>query len=890
MILAQRRQPVFVQLHDVMRNTLFMTQYYSGVAQSVLPRLALIIALVPVPGWTENYFNPAFLSDDPSAVADLSTFSRNAQAAGMYRVDVYLNNTFLATKDVSFQAVKTTGQSAPTDDSGLHACLTPEMLKNMGVNTGAFPLLATSAAGSCPDLASAIPAARTRFDFAQQRLDISIPQAAMITSARGYIPPQYWDEGINALLLNYTFTGANSRDRSADGGAENSYFLGLNSGLNLGAWRLRDYSTWNTNSSYQNSDSDWQHISTYLERDVPFLQGELTAGDSYTSSALFDSLPFRGLQLASDDNMLPDSMKGFAPTIHGIARSNAQVTIWQNGYIINQRYMPPGAFTINDLYPTAASGDLTVEVKESDGAINRYNVPYSAVPILQREGGLKYAATVAEYRGDGNQKEKVKFGQATLIWGLAHGFTVYGGAQLSSKYHALAIGSGANLGDWGAVSLDVTQATSTLADNNVYQGKSLRFLYAKSLAQTGTNLQLLGYRYSTSGFYTLDDTAWKQMSGYDNDERTDPDESTPEWADYYNLYYTRRGKVQLDINQQLGGMGSLFITGSQQSYWHTDEKDSLLQVGYSDTLAGIAWSVSYNNNKSAGDSERDKIFALNISVPLSQWLQHDDEVTRRHNVYATLSTSTDKQRNVTQNAGLNGTLLDENNLSYNIQQGYQNHGVGESGSASLEFDGAKGNANIGYNVSDNGDYQQVNYGLSGGLVAHAHGLTLSQPLGNTNILVAAPGAANVGVVDQPGIHTDTRGYAVVPYAVTYRQNRMALDVNAMADDVDIDDAVTRVVPTEGALVLARFKARVGARALLTLDHYGKPVPFGATVTVNDRHTEAIVDEAGEVYLSGLSAQGILYARWGNLPNQHCVARYQLPSSRQTLSRQRVECH
>lgn len=112
----------------------------------------------------------------------------------------------------------------------------------------------------------------------------------------------------------------------------------------------------------------------------------------------------------------------------------------------------------------------------------------------------------------------------------------------------------------------------------------------------------------------------------------------------------------------------------------------------------------------------------------------------------------------------------------------------------------------------------------------------------------------------------------------------------MADDVDIDDAVTRVVPTEGALVLARFKARVGARALLTLDHYGKPVPFGATVTVNDRHTEAIVDEAGEVYLSGLSAQGILYARWGNLPNQHCVARYQLPSSRQTLSRQRAECH
>ncbi len=82
------------------------------------------------------------------------------------------------------------------------------------------------------------------------------------------------------------------------------------------------------------------------------------------------------------------------------------MTIRQNGYIINQRYVPPGAFTINDLYPTAASGDLTVEVKESDGSINRYNVPYSAVPILQREGRLKYAATVAEYRSDSSQKRR----------------------------------------------------------------------------------------------------------------------------------------------------------------------------------------------------------------------------------------------------------------------------------------------------------------------------------------------------------------------------------------------------------------------------------------------------------------------------------------------------
>lgn len=143
----------------------------------------------------------------------------------MYRVDVYLNNTFLATRDIAFQAVKTTGKSAPTDDSGLRACLTPEMLKNMGVNTGRFHCWRRrrrEVAGS----RQCDTGRRTRFDFAQQRLDISIPQAAMVASARGYIPPQYWDEGINALLLNYTFTGANSQDRSQAAVRRTAIFLG----------------------------------------------------------------------------------------------------------------------------------------------------------------------------------------------------------------------------------------------------------------------------------------------------------------------------------------------------------------------------------------------------------------------------------------------------------------------------------------------------------------------------------------------------------------------------------------------------------------------------------------------------------------------------------------
>lgn len=846
-----------------------------------LAPLAFLILLSPLTSRAENYFNPAFLSGDTSAVADLSRFEGDGQAPGTYRVDIYVNDTFLATRDVVFNAVEHKADpttSATDDGTGLTPCLTVKSLDDMGVNIAAFPALKDSAPDTCTNISQVIPAASTTLNFEELRLDISIPQAAMNMRVRGYIPPEQWDEGINALLLNYNFTGSYSHDRSSTNDeTDRNYFLGLNGGLNLGPWRLRDYSTWNYNRTAQGTTHDWQHISTYVERAVKAVKGELTAGDTYTPSDVFDSIGIRGVQLASDDNMLPDSQRGFAPTVRGIAHSNAQVTIKQNGYTIYQSYVPPGAFEINDLFPTSSSGDLTVEVKETDGSVNSYVVPYSAVPVLQREGRVKYSVSAGKYRSNSNQQDDVNTAQGTLIWGLPHGVTAYGGTQWSENYRALALGLGVNMGDYGALSMDITQARSQLADDSTHHGQSLRFLYAKSLSDFGTNIQLLGYRYSTKGFYTLEDTTYKHMDGYTIDTQDGEEYVEPELSDYYNLYYNKRGKAQVNISQQLGDQGAVFVTASRQSYWNTDETESLFQVGYSGSLEGISYNLSYNYSQSPGLDEADQIFAFNISVPLGKWLSSADSTSPSKNAYATYSASTDTHGNMTQNAGISGTLLSDNNLNYSVQQGYQNHGGGASGNASLEYDGGYGQANVGYNYSSNGDYQQVNYGLSGGIVAHRHGITLSQPLGDTNVLIAAPGASGVSVDGNAGVHTDWRGYAVVPYATTYRRNRMALDTASLPDDVDIDDAVTSVVPTRGALVLASFKANVGARALITLTHNGKPVPFGSSVTRSDDGSGSIVGDNGQVYLSGLAQDGVLTAQWGKGTNSHCTAHYHLPA-------------
>jgi outer membrane usher protein len=150
-------------------------------------------------------------------------------------------------------------------------------------------------------------------------------------------------------------------------------------------------------------------------------------------------------------------------------------------------------------------------------------------------------------------------------------------------------------------------------------------------------------------------------------------------------------------------------------------------------------------------------------------------------------------------------------------------------------------------------------------VGHEHGVTFSQPLGDTVVLLEAQGAPGVRVRNNPGVRTDWRGYAVVPYASAYQENRIAIDTGSLGPDVDVAESVVNVVPTRGAVVRATFNARTGYRALITLLYQNSPVPFGAMVKLNESDTMSIVGSDGEVYMSGLNDGDTITVRWGRKP-------------------------
>ena len=419
-------------------------------------RLIIILALMShFPVYARETFNihALELGDPEQGSIDLSAFTQaDGQMPAVYLVTVYINNK-LQGDEQSIRFIN--------DKQGrLRPQITREMLRRWGINVDAFiPEQERNKKGVVDDIEKLIPMSTAEFIFNQQRLNLSIPQAAMINSDPDMIKSTDWDEGVTTALLNYNLNGGQGWKEKND----QRYYANLRSGVNFGALRFRNYSIWTFDDK---SGGQWQSIGSYLQRDIALLKSQFVLGDSYTPTDVFDGVSFRGVQLSSDDNMLPDNQRGFAPVIRGIAHSSAEVTVKQSGYTIFRTYVAPGAFTLNNLNPTASGGDLTVTVRESDGSEHTFVQAYSAVPLMQREGRLKYAVTGGKYR---DRSDGPVFAQITAMYGLPRGFTLFSGVQHAENYHAQALGVGLGLGTVGALSADVTAAQAIKGRGTSYR-------------------------------------------------------------------------------------------------------------------------------------------------------------------------------------------------------------------------------------------------------------------------------------------------------------------------------------------------------------------------------------------------------------------------------------
>lgn len=748
-------------------------------------------------------FDAAFLPAG-SGTVDLARFARgNPVLPGTYDVDVWVNDAWQTRVAMRFVAV--------TADVDASPCVTDGQLLAFGVAPAALDV---TAADPCVPLDRRIGSAATRFDVGEQRLDIQVPQAAMVRDLRGAAPREQWDDGATAALFAWR---GSARHAVMSHRSRRIATFALDTGINHGAWRFRHAGGWIA-GRYRRSH-------TYLERPVAKWAGRLRLGDVSAGGDVLPPIPMRGVAVASDARMASAGPVHAAPTVRGVATSHAMVRIRQHGRLLRELAVPPGPFVIDDLDAAARGGDLDVDIEESDGSHRGFRIPYFPVPELLAEGRTTFSAGAGRARARGGRAPAAL--QAAWRHGFAHATTGYAGLRrVAGGASAVVLGAGIDTLA-GAFAADVTHVVAPGG-----RGSSWRVRH--------------GRRLDARRIVSLAIARGGQLEG---DAASHP-------------RVARLRRVDASIQQTLDGdRGSLSLSVTRA--WRArGGRASLGQsLAWARHVGRLAVDLSVRRSRDAGPAgtRRELAGQLGLSMPLG--------VPSAPIVHAAVQSGVD---GVGLRVALHGTVGASTGTLYGVSAGRDGRGrVRSDASLTHGFRGADVTAALDRSTSG----RTATLAASGALLIHGGGVTAARRLGESAALVHADGAWGARVGGYADVTIDRRGYAIVPHLTPYRWNTIDLDPTGIPLDVGLDATHRRVVPTAGAVVLVPLPTTVARTLLVTArDTGGEPVPFGAEVLDDDGRSSGVVGQAGAIFLRADDTRAAWTVRWSGNPPAQCRLR------------------
>jgi len=776
-------------------------------------------------------FDPGLLRGMGVSADLVQRFNRpHALLPGIHQMELHINGKSIIRADIRF-AENAQGEVRPCLDRALwlRAGVTEEHIQE--------------AEGDCPALSEQVVGSQFQLDPARMRLSLSVPQI-LLRRARTAIGVEALDGGNTLVFVNYMGNGWHSE---SDGRQwrkpQSSGYLSLSGGANFGLWQYRQQGSFSLGNR---RSPHWQNLRSYLQRPLPRVAGGslLTLGQLYTGGQAFSGLAYHGLSLASDERLLSDRERGFAPVVRGVAASNAKVSIYQKGREIYQTTVAPGGFVIDDLSPTHYEGDLEVIVEEADGTVNTFKVPFAALPDSLRPGHSRYQLALGRTRGNtGNSG----FADFNYRHGVNNTLSAGAGVRVAVGYQALAADA-VYLSRAGAIGLTVSHSRAHLPGHQRHAGWRAGLSYSRTLDPTDTHIAIAAYRYSTAGYRDLGDVLGERSAI----------RSGRAWT---SSSYQQRSRFDLSLSQPLGEYGSMYLSASMQDWHHSRQHERQWQFGYSTMLAGRA--------------------SLNVSlmrqytVPALSGALPPMDGQRLHDTHINLSLS----------MPLGGASVSS---GYSHGQGGSQRDVDMSGSfdqtsyhlglshaqrdevwhASLQQ--RLPSANLGVNASLGAHHWQMAGNVQGAFALHKGGVTFGPWLGDTFALVEAKGAKGARVGGSGQARIDRFGYALVPALTPYRDNRVFLDLQDAAGTLELDDAEQHTVPYPGAAVKLTFRARHGQALLIHVAAPdGQNLPPGTEALNAEGRSVGMLGQGNWLYLRSETARGTLQLNWGEREDERC---------------------
>ena len=648
--------------------------------------------------------------------------------------------------------------------------------------------------GRCFDLKTAWPQTDLSLDPGSGSVSLVVPQQAIETSdAAG----GNWQHGGVAGLLNYE---AQYIDTLGSAAGLNYMQVATEAGFNVSDWIVRSRQTF----SRLNGEDTLLHQNAWAQRSFTGSKKVLQAGQVSLSNSLFGTGQVLGFQLFPEAALAGDS--GGPGLVEGIADSQSVVEIRQSGAQVYRTTVPAGPFRLQGFPLLNTRSDLNVTVTGSDGGQRQFIVPAASLLLNNRVApGLSFGAGKLEQQGSS---------KAPLVATLASGWSLGSSATLNAGLLGSSLYSAAGIG------LDSQPFQSTLL--------SLQTTLARDASYGNAGASALAtLAYQVTERVSLSTNASQQTRGYR--ELSDSLQDEPE-----DTSHGTRNQFGAGIGWNLQTLGSLSLSVAR-SVSFDGSKIDYVRGSWNKQVGNASLGGGIEQDTGTRDTQGETRLYLNLSLPLG--------TGRSVNSYYNSSGSSSRAGlRINDRSGRDGgwSLSGDRDLQSNRT------------STALYTDRVTSLSQLsgGLNHSSGGS-TSWSARASGGVVAHAGGLTMSpQRVSDTF------GIAKVG--NEAGVRLDTpagpswtgrNGYAVLPSLNGFRRSTILIDTRSLDKNIDIQNAFQETDAARGSVNYVNFEVIRTRRVLADIqDAQGKPLPRGASVFDAADNFVTVVDDKGSVFI------------------------------------------
>ncbi|ASV55040.1 Beta-fimbriae usher protein [Lelliottia jeotgali] len=669
---------------------------------------------------------------------------------------------------------------------------------------------------ACFDYTKTFPGTVITAVPAQEELDLVVPQEAIDTTSEGDQAKDY-STGGTAGIFNYT---AFATQNTSDSNNSETKQLMLEEGLNMHDWLFRSRQSLNEENGSRTTDN----LYAYLQHTLVDSQKIFQAGQINTGGSIFAGTSISGVQIMPEEALSPEGSSGV--TVSGIARSaQARVEVRQAGRIIYSTLVPVGPFTLNDVPIIRTNAELDVTVTETDGSKNHFIIPADAVNSHQLSSPSGLSAAVGRYRSNGDDESQPMLATLSDGWRIKPWLNIGTGVMTAQGYDAAAL------------------TVDALPSNKMLLSTTLKTSMDHEHCVKGRSTTLSA-SYMMSSQLTTDFSMTRYSSGY----RELEDSLEDDFQQY-------EGEYAAGVHFSLADFGAFSLHYSQTQGTEGNEGSQFVNAAWGKSFGrmnlNVSWQRSVNQNNDDHDDDRnnsndngDTVF-VNISMPLGGQHISAYSHTLHHETNTGLQTNGDINQSTSYSLAAERDMADRENSfngSINSNLHYTRLGV------SAGTDGPDGR----------------NYGvaLSGGVVAHPHGVTFSPwPVKDTFAIIdAGKDLAGTRINTPSGdVWTDHWGQAVVPSVNPYHKVRVEMDAKSLPQDVDVENGFSELATGRGAVGHVEFNTLHVHRAMLHVQMAnGQILKKGSTVVDGAGNYAATAVDNGLLFMEDVSAKPELY--------------------------------